>query len=749
MTGTTKAQGRCGFLGVGLVLLLVGPGFGRADDGGDDGLFITVPNPITSDVMNRIKEKTERARRRADRRITRIVYDFNPDNSPSGSSQYGPCRDLAQYLMGLHDIRTIAFVRNEVTRHTVLPVLACQELVMAPDAKLGDVLRDQPGPLGRDEEIFYRQVARHDGRWPIIWKMFNPNLEVLEGRTPDGSIWYVAAGQPPNPGVVVTRRDPVLPVGAVGLYTAAQAQKFGLCKLIKATRQEVAEAYQMSATSLREDPLDGRSPVAWRVEVRGPVNAALRETLERRIRRAIGQGANVLILELHCAGGDTVVARDLAKFLQNLRDDAQNLPVMTIAYVPQRAPDTATFLAFGCTEIVMGPDAVLGDFESVVFRRQGRAPPNPFADGRKERNRPQLVLVPEEEYAAKRESLVALARDQGYSPLLAQGMLDRQLVLYQVESIRGARERRIVTQEELDADRQGERRWGNERLLKRAGEFLTLTSSQAVDLGVARHVAGSAAELYALYGIDASKVRDAGPDWLDELAAFLRHPAVTVILIGVGILCLVLELKMPGFGLPGIISALCFVLFFWAQSQLSGQIVMLAVLLFILGLILIALEVFVVPGFGVTGVSGILFALVGLGLATLEKKPETTQEWLDFGQTIGMFGMGLVAAVLVALFMGRYLPHIPGANRLVLPPPTERPDEAAALPSELPYASLLGAVGTATTPLRPAGMVQFGDQYVDVVAEGSFVAPGARVRVIEVEGNRVVVQEIADAGTHG
>src|SRR5438874_6240396 len=90
----------------------------------------------------------------------------------------------------------------------------------------------------------------------------------------------------------------------------------------------------------------------------------------------------------------------------------------------------------------------------------------------------------------------------------------------------------------------------------------------------------------------------------------------------VGIGCLILELKMPGVGLPGVIAALCFVLFFWAHSQLNGQITLLAVLLFLLGLVLIGIEVFLVPGMGVLGISGVVLLLVGLGLATVEHMPD-------------------------------------------------------------------------------------------------------------------------------
>jgi membrane-bound ClpP family serine protease len=212
----------------------------------------------------------------------------------------------------------------------------------------------------------------------------------------------------------------------------------------------------------------------------------------------------------------------------------------------------------------------------------------------------------------------------------------------------------------------------------------------------------------------------------------------------IGIAGLILELKIPGVGFPGVIAALCFVLYFWAHhDQMRGHLTMLAILLFILGLILIALEIFVVPGLGVTGISGIILVVVSLGLVTLVKRPETTQEWMDFGSTLTTLGFGLVGSVATALIIAWYLPHIPYANRLMLAPPSDNPeafDEEGA--GAATYAALLGAIGEAATALRPAGKARFGEDYLDVIAEGSYVNAGARVQVIEIEGNRIVVKEL-------
>src|SRR5262249_25923234 len=279
---------------------------------------------------------------------------------------------------------------------------------------------------------------------------------------------------------------------------------------------------------------------------------------------------------------------------------------------------------------------------------------------------------------------------------------------------------------------------------KEEGQYLTLTAEQARDLGVARETAGSFEDVCELEGVSPADVPTAHADWLDGLVDFLRDPWTSMVLVMLGITCLILELKMPGASLPGIISAICFLLFFWSHSQVSGQIVWLAFLLFVLGLLLIGLEIFVIPGFGVTGISGILLVLGSIGLVAYGHWPRTNEEWIGYGQALGPFTISILGAIVAAFVLARYLPHIPYVNRLMLKPQDEIGEVGDELVDSIhpEMAALLGAIGVAATPLRPAGKVQFGDNFVDVVAEGSYVVPGTRVQVVEIEGNRVVVKEV-------
>ncbi len=690
------------------------------------GTFITVQTPLTSQVVNYVKATTDRFLQSHPGRRICLIYDFNPDGGPSETANFGTCYDLASYLLGLPDVNTVAFVHNRVSRHTVLPVLACKEIVMAQtDAtRLGPVLSESGRPEDL-EKLFYRKVAEGRNRPPaVVLKMIDPQV-VLVGGTRNGAEWFVDGrhlNQAHRDGFV-EGKDPkqtalLAGLASKGSYNTADADTVHLCSLIRNSRREVTDAYGLQ---LEDDPLDGRTPVAWRVFIRGEVNSGVAESVHRQIKKAIGRGANLIIVQLECAGGSASVARDMADYLHGLTDDEGQHPVLTVAYVTAQAHSTAAFLALACHDIVMDEKAQLGDFEGLL------------------RDRPNYRK-------AIRDSLVPVAENRVYSfpAVLIDGMFDPQVEVYRARNQKRPDELVLMDGKTLAEKNRNGIEWRREARIT-----YPIRPGLAHEMGLAQRTLDgdprtAMKQIATFYGID--KIHDAEGDWLDEIASFLRLPVVSFFLVMIGITGLILELKLPGVSVPGVISAVCFVLYFWSHSQMGGSLWLLAILLFVLGLIFIALEIFVVPGMGFLGISGVLLIIVSLALATLVKKPETTQEWLDFGRMLSMLAVGLIGAFGGAVVIGWYIPHVPYVSRLVLQPPGEAMEEAeAAEPYTSPteqLAPLLGAIGEAMTVLRPAGLARFGDQFVDVIAEGSYVQPGARVQVIEIEGNRVVVKEV-------
>jgi membrane-bound ClpP family serine protease len=470
------------------------------------------------------------------------------------------------------------------------------------------------------------------------------------------------------------------------------------------------------------------------------------DTVRRQIERALNRDmVNCLVFQIDAFGGPDSVrpADELAKVIQE-----RNQNILTIAYIPSRASGAAAYIAFACSEIVMGAqqgaEAVI-ECESLARRnREERAGPG---------RRPVInrEWLPSNEVEPNRQRLVQLAAEQGHPEVLVRALMDPALEIVRVEAKprldgrppAGPPEQQFMAR--ADFEKQQEQ-WNLIKgpPLKKLNDLLRLNAHNAFEWGIARHKLESPSEdsLLALYGIERRNVVHLRTDWLDELAYVLRHPIATVFLVIVGFTCLILEFKAPGLGLPAILAAVCFILVFWAQSWLSGEVNSLAILLFLLGLVLLGVELFILPGFGITGISGIVLILLSLSLVAVRQWPTSPEGYVEMGEWLGLFVMGLLASMFAAYAVARYLPHIPYANRLVLPSPDEETSDAGATLPPAQSPALLGAIGVAVTTLRPAGKARFGEEFIDVTAEGHYVEAGSRIQVIEIDGLRVVVKAV-------
>ncbi len=253
------------------------------DQVADDGHFVTVQNPITDATLSQIQNSIERALNQPGRHIKKVVFDFNPDNGEAASPKYGSCRDLAQYILKLKNngVYTIAFVHAKTYRHSVLPVLACNDLVMSHDAKIGDVA--EPNEIVPGDELeMYARVAG-DEHEAVVLKMLDKNIEVVLGQF-KGNPYYVDAAKAEKKDVFVNKKTrPVLPRGSVGLYSQEQAMTFGLCQMALETRQAVVEQYNLNPAILHGDRYGGHKIKAVKIELSGVIDEALRQKIKGQL----------------------------------------------------------------------------------------------------------------------------------------------------------------------------------------------------------------------------------------------------------------------------------------------------------------------------------------------------------------------------------------------------------------------------------------------------------------------------------
>jgi membrane-bound serine protease (ClpP class) len=215
-----------------------------------------------------------------------------------------------------------------------------------------------------------------------------------------------------------------------------------------------------------------------------------------------------------------------------------------------------------------------------------------------------------------------------------------------------------------------------------------------------------------------------------------------------------IELSTPGVGLPGLVAVVCLALII-GSKYLWGLANWVEVTLFVIGIVLLMVEIFVLPGFGIVGVLGIICILLGLFGMLVDNPPnklpwpETLLDWQVF--TDGMLGLtfGLVGFVVVAWLFAKYLPKFEFLSGLILAPTAAQSRTqmlvSMTAPPESKTASVeVGDIGEVTSTLRPTGKAKFGDAVVDVVATAEFLSQGTMVEITEIHGNRVVVKKVED-----
>ena len=459
------------------------------------------------------------------------------------------------------------------------------------------------------------------------------------------------------------------------------------------------------------------------ITVEGVILPQLERFVNRKLDESQQLGADLVILEIDSPGGALDVTLNLAARLHELSW------AHTVAYVPDEALSGAAILALACDEIVMGARARLGDAGPIF---QG---PDALFRHAPEKIRSDLALRVRD-----------LATAKGRPPALAEAMVDMNLQVYRVVH-QETGQVTFMSQHEIDAsEKPGS--WTKGPLVheSKPGSFLEVNGERAVELQLATATVGDLAGLQQRYAVRRPFVM-LQHGAVDTAVDVLNMPLMTVLLFVIGATALYVELSAPGIGLGGLVAGLSFTLFFWSRF-LGGTAGWLEVILVLSGAAFLAVEIFVLPGFGIAGIMGLLLMGAGIVLASQNHLiPQSARGIQELGTSLVVLaasgGLSLVAAVVLS----RYVGSIPVLNRLVLHAPSASPQGTAdgprkPLPPVRRYQACVGDWGVAESPLRPAGKAIFGEEYLDVVTDGSYVERGCRVRIVQMSGNRIVVREI-------
>ncbi len=280
----------------------------------------------------------------------------------------------------------------------------------------------------------------------------------------------------------------------------------------------------------------------------------------------------------------------------------------------------------------------------------------------------------------------------------------------------------------------------NAELISEPGKLLTMTSLEAQRFGLVEHVLRSEDELIEQFAWGALKRHRVAMRWDEALFAFLTNPIISSLLVLAAMGGIYIEVRTPGFGIPGIIGFTALALLFGAHLVV-GMATWVDLLLVLIGVSLIVVELFILPGFGFIGVSGIIMVLAGIYMG-LTRVPIPQYSW-DYEIMFNAFrtlGYGLSMFFAFMVLSSYFLPKSPLFRRLVLAD-SQLESMGYIVQTEEDERLVSGLHGIALSNLRPAGIGRFNDKSFDIMTRGEFITKGTPITIIRVEGNRLVVAE--------
>ena len=480
-------------------------------------------------------------------------------------------------------------------------------------------------------------------------------------------------------------------------------------------------------------PIEPNNAKAFVITCTGLIDDGLYQSIKRRAAAALENGADYIFLEIGTYGGLVKSADDISKFLiLELSKKAH-----TVAYITTEAISAGAMISVSCQDIIMRENTTIGDCAPITMGDKLEGV---------EREKAESFI---------RATFQRAAQANNYPDSLLEAMVSRHKKVWQVENLKTDvyeffEDEKLPTDAKLYDLK-------NKELVDNENEILTLTANKAKEYGIARAVVSDlkgATDFLAerdnvKFSQEAVRLE---PNWSEQLVRMLNHPSVTSILFMAGILGVYIELKTPGIGLPGLLAVICFVILFGSR-YLVGMATWWEAAIFAVGIALLFLEIFVIPGFGIAGVSGIICILVGLFGILVPNRPDELpwprydlgdMQWKLFTDGGMAFGVGFVGFIIFAYLLAKFLPKTSAFAGLVLAPAAagDRLKVDATAPPDETGELKVGDEGIAITKLRPAGRAKFRLVIADVVTQGDLVEKDEKVKIIRIEGNKVVVKAI-------
>ena len=429
-------------------------------------------------------------------------------------------------------------------------------------------------------------------------------------------------------------------------------------------------------------------PIVYRVPIQGTIDLGLPPFIERTIAAAEEEEAAAIIFDIDTFGGRVDAATQI-------KDAILGSKVLTVAFINRRAISAGALISLSCEKIYMTGGGTIGAATAVDMQ------------GKK---------ASEKVISYMREEMASTAEKRGRNTTIATGMVDEELSFTHL----------VISGDSVEVtDLEG----------RKEGKLITLTTEKALKYKIADGEGETFEEVLSALGISNATIRSAKENWSENFVRFLTNPVVASLLTTFGFLGILFELQSPGWGIPGTFGAVCLALSLGA-SYIVRLATMTDFLIIFVGVLLLLVEVLLIPGFGLAGLSGIGILLWGLYELLLPDVPvgHEIHSMVLTGFTIGIIG-GIIGFILLFKLMTK----TEFWQKLTSPNVQEKEKGYS---SSIGLEDLTGEEGITDTDLRPSGWVNVGDQRIFVVTEGSYINKNEKVKILSVDGNRVVVRKI-------
>lgn len=442
---------------------------------------------------------------------------------------------------------------------------------------------------------------------------------------------------------------------------------------------------------------EGKDEVlAYKINIKEDIMPTAWRYLQRGFEEAQELNADIILIHLNTYGG-------LVNIADSMRTKILNSPIPVWVFIDNQAASAGALISIAADSIYMRSGGSIG--AAMVVNQTGEAAPDKYQSFMRGIMRATAEAKGKVPVVIQGDTVMQWRRD----PQIAEAMVDPSIYIEGV----------------IDT-----------------GRILTFTADEAIRWGYSEGKAESVAEIFQMNHIENYRIEEFKPTLMDRLIGFLTSPVVSGILIMVIAGGIYFEMQTPGVGFPLAIALVAAALFF-APLYIEGLAEYYELILFILGIILIAVEIFAIPGFGVVGISGILLVLVGLSAAMIDNdifRDLRPFSWVEIFRPFMVASLSLFSGLVISIILSKHLIATPAFPALSLNRTLTQEDGFIGV--DMRQKNKEGMEGIAHTVLRPGGKVEIEGEIFDAISDEGFIDRGERVKVLRDEAGQIYVQRI-------